>query len=93
MKRELLKAREAREAQAMLENPSEKDFQGLVSGNLIPNCPIARTNISNAGKIFGPDLESIRRKTVCRMPSPVVGDNVAVPRQLVEANEAVTLAV
>jgi hypothetical protein len=41
-KREVIKAREVREAQAMLGNPSKKDFQGLVSSNLIPNCPIAR---------------------------------------------------
>ncbi len=53
MKQEVIKAREAREAQAMLGNPSKKDFQGLVSGNLIPNCPIARADISNAHKIFG----------------------------------------
>jgi hypothetical protein len=63
-KQEVIKAGEAREAQAMLGNPSENDFQGLVSGNLIPNCPIAHANISTARKIFGPDLASIHRKTV-----------------------------
>ena len=63
-KQEVIKAREAREAQAMLGNPSEKDFQGLLSGNLIPNCPIAHANISNTRKVFGPDLASIREKTV-----------------------------
>ncbi len=36
-KQEVIKAQEAREAQAMLGNSSKKDFQGLVSGNLIPN--------------------------------------------------------
>jgi hypothetical protein len=60
MKQEVIKVREAREAQAMLGNPSKKDFQGLVSGNLIPNCPIARANTSNTRKKFGPDLASIR---------------------------------
>ncbi len=34
-KQEVIKAREAREAQTMLGNPSKKDFQGLVSGNLM----------------------------------------------------------
>jgi hypothetical protein len=34
----------------------------------------------------------VRRKTVRRVPAPVVGDYVAVPWQLVEANAAVTLA-
>jgi hypothetical protein len=76
----------------MLRNPSEKDFQGLVSGNLISNCPITRANISNARKIFWPDLASIHGKTVQRMPAPVVADYVAIPRQLVDANKAVTLA-
>jgi hypothetical protein len=51
-KRKVIKAREAREAQAMLGKPSKKDFQGLLSGNLIPNCPIARGNKPNARKIF-----------------------------------------
>ena len=59
-KQEVIKAQEAREAQAMLGNPSKKDFQDLVSGNLIPNCPIARANTSNTRKKIGPDLASIR---------------------------------
>jgi hypothetical protein len=52
-KQEVLKAQEVRKAQAMLGNPSKKDFQGLVSGDLIPNCPIARTNITKAHKNLG----------------------------------------
>jgi hypothetical protein len=91
-KREVIKAQEAREAQAMLGNPCKEDFQGVVSGNLIPNCPIAGANISNARKIFGPDLASIHRKTVQWKPAPVVADYVAIPWQLVDAKEAVTLA-
>jgi hypothetical protein len=75
----------------MLRNPSKKDFQGLVSGNLIPNCPIARANIPNALKIFGPDLASIRGKTGQWTPAPVVADYLAIPPQLVDANKAVTL--
>ncbi len=64
----------------------------MVSGNLIPNFPIARQDISNARRIFGPDLASVRGKMVQRAPAPVVGDYVAVPWQLVEANAAGTLA-
>jgi hypothetical protein len=63
-KQEVIKVQEAREAQAMLGNPNKKDFQGLMSCNLIPNCPIACAGISNARKIFGPDLASICGKTV-----------------------------
>jgi hypothetical protein len=75
----------------MVGNPSKKDFQGLVSSKLIPNCPIVRANISNALKMFGPDLASIHGKTVQRTPVPVVADYVAIPWQLVDASKAVTL--
>jgi hypothetical protein len=35
-KRVVLQVQEARQAQAMLGNPSEKDFQGMVSGQIAP---------------------------------------------------------
>jgi hypothetical protein len=38
-KREVLRAKKACQGQAMVGNPSEKDYQGLVSGNFINNCP------------------------------------------------------
>ncbi len=90
-KREVLQAKEARQGQAMLGNPSEKDYQGLVSGNLISNCPISSSDMSNTRAIFGPDLASVRGKTVRKKPAPVVTDYVAVPRTLVEANKVITL--
>jgi hypothetical protein len=61
-----------------------------VSKNLIPNCPIMHADISNACKIVGLDLASIRGKTVQRMHAPVVVDCAAIPWQLVGANKAVT---
>ncbi len=62
-KKDMLQAKEARCVQAMIKNPSEGDFKGMVSGNLIKNCPVTTTDITNAHAIFGPDLASIRGKT------------------------------
>ena len=76
----------------MMGNPSEKDYKGMVSNNLIANCPISSKDVSNARTIFGPDLASIRGKTVRRAPEPVVNDYVAVPRTLIEAQKMITLA-
>jgi hypothetical protein len=90
--REILKAKEVHRAQAMMGNPSERDYKGMVSNNVVPNCPVTSADISNARAIFGPDLPSVRGKTVRRAPAPVVGDYVAVPRSLVDANKTVTLA-
>jgi hypothetical protein len=91
-KREILKAKEARRAQAMLGNPSEKDYQGMVRSNLIANCPFSLSDVTNAQAIFGPDLVIVRGKTVRQTPTPVVGDYVAVPCSLVDANKVITLA-
>ena len=88
----MLKAKEARRAQAMMGNPSEEDYKTMVSNNLIPECPLTPTDIANARAIFGPDLSSLRGKTVQTRPAPVVGDYMAVPRSLVDTNKALTLA-
>jgi hypothetical protein len=91
-KNEVLKAKQARRAQAMMGNPSEKDFKGVVSNHLISNCPITVHDITNSRAIHGPALASVRGKTVRRAPAPVVMDYVDVPRSLVERHRLVTLA-
>jgi hypothetical protein len=91
-KKDVLQAMEARGAQAMISNPNKGDFKGMVSRNLIKNCPVTTNNITNARTIFGPDLASIQGKTVRRTPAPVVADYVAVPRAVVEQNKVVTMA-
>jgi hypothetical protein len=49
-KREVEQAIEARKAQAMLGNPSEKDYRGMVSNRLVTNCPVNNTDITNTFK-------------------------------------------
>ena len=92
-KKEVLRAREARRLQGLVGSPSEKDFKGMVSGNLIKNCPIDGVDISNARTIFGPDLKGVRGKTVRRKPQPVTEeDYVAIPRETVLRNRVITLS-
>jgi hypothetical protein len=88
----VLKAKEARRTQAMMGNPSEADYKGMVSHDLIPNCPVTSSNTTNMKAIFGPDLPSVQGKMVRRTPAPVVADYVAVPRELLQANKRMTLA-
>ncbi len=91
-KKDVIKAKEARRARAMMGNPSEKDYKGVVSNHLISNCPVTHTNITNSHAIFGPDLPSMQGKTVRQTPVPVVTDYVEVPWLLVDLNKTVTLA-
>ncbi len=91
-RREVEQAKEARKAEAMLGNPSKKDYREMVSNHLVANFPVNNTNITNARQMFGTDLTSIRGKTVCRMLEPVVADRVAVPQSLMERIKIMTLA-
>ena len=47
--------------------------------------------MTNACTIFGPDLASVRGKTVQWVPEPVVKDYVAVPHALIKTNKVITL--
>ena len=64
----------------MIGSPSEKDYGGMVSSNMIKNCPIDSTDVSNACAIFGTDLSSVRGKTVRKKPKSIVEEYVAVPK-------------
>ncbi len=57
-----MQAKQARKAQAMIGNPSKKDFRGMVSNHLVANCPVGHANITNPRQTFGPDLVSIPRR-------------------------------
>ena len=57
-------AKAARKLQGMIGSPNEKDYGGMISSNMIKNCPIDSTDVSNTRAIFGPDLASVRGKTV-----------------------------
>jgi hypothetical protein len=59
MKRDIVRAKEVRHAQAMMGNPSKKDYKGVVSNHLISNCPITHTDIINARAIYGADIPSV----------------------------------
>ena len=91
-KKEVLRAKRARELQTMVGAPSEKDYYGVVSNNMLDNCPVHRNDVTNARKIYGPDITGIRGKTVRKKPVPVVESYVAVPRDFVLNNKYITLA-
>jgi hypothetical protein len=76
----------------MIGSPSKGDFKSMVRGNMINNCPATTDAITNTRAIFGPNLASLRGKTVRRTPAPVVADYVSVARDIVDRNKIVTLA-
>ena len=76
----------------MIGSPSDKDYGGMVSSNMIKNCPIDSTDVSNARAIFGPDLASVRGNTFQRKPKSIVEEYVAVPKELVSRHKFISIA-
>ncbi len=76
----------------MMATLSTRDFHALVHLNMIQDCPITTENIKHARTLFGPDLATIRGKTVRRKLTRVVTDYVDIPRTIVDVNKQVTLA-
>jgi hypothetical protein len=85
-------AQAARRLMGMMATPSTRDFHALVRLNMIQDCPITTENIKHAHTLFGPDLATIRGKTVRCKPTRVVTDYVDIPRTIVDVNKQVTLA-
>jgi hypothetical protein len=71
--------------------PSERDFDNMVSSNMIRNFPVAPVGINAANKIFGHNVASLKGKTVCVTQEPVLEEYVEVPKKIFELNKEVTI--
>ena len=65
----------------------------MVHGNMLIHFPITVTNIKHAQTIFGPDIGSLRGKTVRRKTETVMSDYVAIPNQIKEKMKTIELTV
>jgi hypothetical protein len=82
----------ARSIQRTIGRPSTRTFLHLVEHNLIPNCPITRDDILAAEDILGPDLGTLKGKTVRHTPPPVRLPYVNIPSGLLLQYRDVTLS-
>jgi hypothetical protein len=76
----------------MVGYPSPADFTNMVRANMIRNCPVTPTYITTSNKIFGPDVASLKGKTVRNKPAPVLTEHVEIPQTIIDLNKDVTLA-
>ena len=87
------RARLARTIQIRIGRPSTQDFIRYVRDNLIPNCPITVQDIKTAEFIWGPDLGSLKGKTV-RNKSPTVRvQTSSIPLGIMQKYRDVTLSI
>ena len=90
--REIKLARTAREAKAMMGNPSEETLKKAVSAGAIDNVPFDVAAVGNSRQIYGPALEDVRGKTPRKKPDRVEVKNVDIPRLVAERLKYLTMA-
>jgi hypothetical protein len=61
----------AQRIQKTIGRPSLRTFLNIVDNNLLQNCPVTRKDIMAAEDIFGPDIGSLKGKTVRSASVPV----------------------
>ena len=62
------KAKLTRDIQRRIGRPSTQDFIRYLNNKIISNCPISSQDIKNTKFIWGPDLGSLKGKTVRSTP-------------------------
>ena len=81
----------ARKLQKIIGRPTTRAFIYFIENNLLPNCPVNRRDVLRAEQIFGPDLGSLKGKTVRRQLPRVEVDEVALPTTIQQHYQEVTL--
>ena len=82
----------ARKIQKIIGRPTTWTFIHLIDNNLLPNCPVNHKDGLRAEQIFGPDIGSLKGKTVRRQPPRVVVEEVSLPATIQQHYQEVTLA-
>jgi hypothetical protein len=82
----------ARRIQNIIGRPSTRDYIKIVDGGMLQNCPITKSDIATAEDIFGPNLGSIKGKTVRRKNGHVPSLVADIPYHIIKAHKDVALS-
>ena len=66
---------------------SERDFDNMVRSSMIVNCLVTFSDVKNAKLIFGPDITSLKGKSVRRKTASVVTDYIEIPREILKSRK------
>ncbi len=64
-------------------------YEAMVRLPMIKNCPLTLADIKIAQDVYGPDIPSLKGKTVRQQPPSVVTDYVQVPPEIYERNQEI----
>ena len=88
-----LHALRARELQITVGRPSTTTFVDLLKRNRIANCPVTPADVEAAEYIFGPDIGSLKGKTMRHSPPIIDSPVTAIPADVLKHYQKLTLCV
>ena len=91
--RQIQDAKKARDLYAKVGYPSARDFQQIISKNLILNCPVTASDVARAENFYGKDIHALKGKTTRTKPKPVVIDYMVMPKNILENIKNITLSI
>ena len=71
--------------------PTVENFKALLCMNAIQNCPVMVEDVKIAECIFGPDMSSLKGKSMRRKPKPMRKDLVEIPAKITEKHHDIEL--
>ena len=92
-RRQIQRAREARNLYQMLAYPSINDFKNAIKYNYIKDCPTTIEDIVIAEDIFGKDIYALKGKTVRKTPYRVEMDTIEIPQEILKLHNNVILGI
>jgi hypothetical protein len=81
----------ARKLQNIIGRPSARAFLNIVENNLLKDCPVLRADVLAAEDIFGPNVGSLRGKTVRSSGDRVRPEYEEVPKEIKENYQDITI--
>ena len=91
--RQIQDAKKARDLYAKAGYPYTRDFQQMISKNLILNCPVNVSDVARAEIFYGKDIHALKGKTTRSKPKQVVIDYMEIPKNILESNKNITLSI
>ena len=85
------RAKTARKLYHIIGTPTVENFKALLHMNTIRNCPVMVKDVKIAEHIFGPDMSSLKGKSMRRKPKPVRKDLIEILTEITEKHHNIEL--
>jgi hypothetical protein len=89
--RQFERAKEARKLYHIVGTPTMNNFKSLLRMKIIQNCPVTVEDVNISEKRFGPDMSSLKGKSMMCKPKPVRSDLIEIPNEIITKHHDIDL--